>query len=196
MPACRSCTCDRPRPSQPSRRPRGWAGSRACSDGRRKRVTDVSGRSATGSRLSPGQLLNGRYAIVETLGIGGMSEAYKARDTQTGQLVVIKVPHLSIIGDPATYSRYQRELEIGKRLNHPHIQHLIAEGRIGNTVAPYLVLEYVDGELLRDKLAAHAPLDPERAIDIAAQLADALEYCHAQGVVHRDLKPENVLITP
>jgi serine/threonine-protein kinase len=144
---------------------------------------------------APGQTLNGRYEILEGLGQGGMSEAYKARDRSTGQLVVLKIPFGSIIGDPATFSRYQRELEIGRRLNHPNIQHLLDEGRIDGGAAPYLVLEYVDGVLLREYLSERKRLPTEEALHIATQLADALEYCHEHGVIHRDLKPENVLIS-
>lgn len=143
-----------------------------------------------------GQTVDGRYQILSPLGHGGMSEAYKARDRESGQVVVLKIPHASLIGDPATFSRYQREMEIGKRLQHPHIQHLIAEGKPGGGVAPYMVLEYVEGELLRSYLAKHTPLPVDEALRITGQLAEALQYCHDHGVVHRDLKPENVFITP
>jgi serine/threonine-protein kinase len=122
-----------------------------------------------------------------------MNDAYMARDRTTGQTVVLKVPFSSLIGDPATFSRYQRELEIGKRLHHPNIQQLLDDGRLGG-VTPYLVLEYVEGTLLRVYLRQHAPLPVEEAVGIAVQLADALQYCHEHGVVHRDLKPENILI--
>src|SRR5712692_78634 len=105
-----------------------------------------------------------------------MGETYRAREADTGREVVVKVPYANLIGDPGVFGRYQREMEIGKRLSHPNIQHLVA-----------------DGELLRDYLAAHAPLPVDEAIRIALQLADALAYCHQQGIVHRDLKPENVL---
>ena len=147
-------------------------------------------------RYQSGQTVNGKYEILESLGLGGMSEAYKARDRDSGRLVVVKIPYGGLIGDPATFSRYQRELEIGKRLDHPNIQHLLADGRIDDGVAPYLVLEYVDGVLLRDYLAEHAPLPADEAVRITVQLVDALQYCHERGIVHRDLKPENVLIAP
>jgi eukaryotic-like serine/threonine-protein kinase len=140
-----------------------------------------------------GQTVNGQYEILESLGQGGMNDAYKARDRVSGRLVVLKVPFSSLIGDPATFSRYQRELEIGKRLHHPNIQELLDEGRLDG-VAPYLVLEYVDGTLLREHLRQDAPLPVEEAIGITVQIADALQYCHERGVIHRDLKPENVLI--
>jgi serine/threonine-protein kinase len=147
-------------------------------------------------RYEAGQTLEGKYEILESLGQGGMNDAYKARDRETGRLVVLKVPFGSLIGDPATFSRYQRELEIGKRLHHPNIQGLLAEGHLDGGTSPYLVLEFVDGTLLREYLRKHAPLPVDEAIRIAVQLADALQYCHEHGVVHRDLKPENVLIEP
>src|SRR6202158_5174642 len=141
-----------------------------------------------------GQTVNGKYEILETLGHGGMNDAYKARDRETGRVVVLKVPYASLIGDPSTFSRYERELEIGKRLHHPNIQQLLEEGRLDGGIAPYLVLEFVDGVLLREHLRPHASLPVDEAINITVQLAGALQYCHAIGVVHRDLKPENVLI--
>ena len=147
-------------------------------------------------RYEAGQTVNDKYDILESLGQGGMNDAYKARDRASGRLVVLKIPFTSLIGDPATYSRYQRELEIGKRLHHPNIQELLDEGRLDGGVAPYLVLEYVDGTLLREYLRAHAPLPVDEAVNITVQLADALQYCHQHGVVHRDLKPENILIEP
>jgi eukaryotic-like serine/threonine-protein kinase len=145
-------------------------------------------------RFQVGEIVNSRYEILESLGQGGMNDAFKARDLETGHVVVLKVPFTSLIGDPATYSRYQRELEIGKRLHHPNIQRLLDEGRLDGGSAPYLVLEYVDGVLLREYLRQHAPLPIGEAVGITIQLADALQYCHEHGVVHRDLKPENILV--
>ena len=145
-------------------------------------------------RFQVGEIVNGRYEILECLGQGGMNDAFKARDRQTGRLVVLKVPFTSLIGDPATYSRYERELEIGKRLHHPNIQQLVEAGRLDGGSAPFLVLDFVDGVSLREYLRLHAPLPVDEATRIAIQIADALQYCHEHGVVHRDLKPENLLI--
>ena len=156
----------------------------------------VSTRQIGGMRFAPGQTLNDRYEILETLGQGGMGEAYKARDRTTGQTVVVKIPYASMIGDPSTYSRYQRELDIGKRLDHPGIQRFLADGRLDDSVAPYLVFEFIDGQNFREFLASRAPLDLDLAVDLAVQLADVLQYVHEHDVVHRDLKPENLLITP
>ena len=145
-------------------------------------------------RFQVGEVVNGRYEILECLGQGGMNDAFKARDRATGRVVVLKIPFTSLIGDPATYSRYERELEIGKRLHHPNIQQLLDAGRLDGGSAPFLVLDFVDGIPLREYLRLHAPLAVDEATRIAVQIADALEYCHQHGVVHRDLKPENILI--
>jgi serine/threonine protein kinase len=164
--------------------------------GRARGIERVSARQTGTMRFAPGHLLNDRYEILETLGQGGMGEAYKARDHTTGQLVVVKIPYANMIGDPSTYSRYERELDIGKRLDHPGIQRFLANGRLDEGVAPYVVFEFIDGRNLREYLTAEAPLAVDHAIDLATQVADVLQYVHDHGVVHRDLKPENLLITP
>lgn len=141
-----------------------------------------------------GEIIDGRYRILERLGAGGMGATYRAIDDQTGKTVVVKIPSLALIGDPATFSRYQRELEIGQRLEHPGIQKLIASGQLRGG-APYMVLDYVPGESMRAYLSAHAPLPTDEAVRLGAELADTLQYSHERGVVHRDLKPENLYIT-
>jgi serine/threonine protein kinase len=146
-------------------------------------------------RFGAGQRIDG-YEITESLGSGGFSEAYRARDCQDNRQVVLKLPHPYLIGDPALYSRFQREIEIGRRLNHPNVQRVLGTGNVGNGFSPFIVMEYVDGKQLRQYLAEHAPLSIQQAIEFATQLTSALSYCHQQGVVHRDLKPENVLVTP
>ena len=142
-----------------------------------------------------GQVVDDRYRIADRLGVGGMGASYRAIDERTGATVVVKIPSLALIGDPATFSRYQRELEIGGRLEHPRVQRLIGSGQLRGG-APYMVLEYVPGESLRAYLSAHAPLPVDEAVRLVLELADALQYCHDRGVVHRDLKPENLYVTP
>lgn len=146
-------------------------------------------------RFEKGETIDGRYVVLDTLGFGGMGETFKARDAESGQTVVVKVPHASIIGDPATYARYQRETEIGKRLNHPNIQHVIRDGRLNGGPAPYLVLDFVEGETLRKYLAKRMPLSEDAAVKMALQIAGALSYVHTLGIVHRDLKPDNVVVS-
>ncbi len=146
-------------------------------------------------RYEVGQTIDGRYEVLAPLGQGGMGATFHARDRESERDVVVKIPSVALIGDPATFSRYQRELEIGHRLEHPRVQNLVASGQLPGG-APYMVLEYVDGRPFREYLAERAPLPIDEAVRIAAQLADTLEYIHERGVVHRDLKPENLLITP
>jgi serine/threonine-protein kinase len=133
------------------------------------------------------------YEILESIGSGGLSQDYKARGSD-GSFVTLKFPSPELVGDPATYERFLREMKIGKQLTHPAIPHAISiiEERPG----PCLVLEYIEGRSLRAILQESAPLSLEQSLDITGQLAAALTYLHSNGVYHRDLKPENVLIDP
>lgn len=145
------------------------------------------------SRYEAGRVIDDRYEVLSSLGQGGLNETFKALDRQTERTVVLKMPNPTLIGDPATFTRYKREMEIGKLLDHPNIQRLLAEGCLESGL-PYMVLEYVEGSNLRAYLTEHAPLPIPEAITVAVQIADALQYCHERSVIHRDLKPENVLI--
>jgi len=142
-----------------------------------------------------GQTIAGRYEVLARLGQGGMGATFHARDRESGRDVVVKIPSIALIGDPGTFSRYQRELEIGRRLEHPRVQNLVTSGQLSGG-APYMVLDYVAGRSFREYLAERAPLPIEEAVRIGVQLAETLQYIHEQGIVHRDLKPENLLITP
>jgi eukaryotic-like serine/threonine-protein kinase len=144
------------------------------------------------SRFAPGQPLD-RYEIVEVLGAGAYAEIYRARDTATGKTVVLKCPNPTMFADPSLYSRYRREAEVAKRLDHPGVQRGLDTGE--HRTEPYLVLEYIEGEPLRRRLRA-GPLDITTAVAWGRQLAETLAYLHSQGIVHRDLKPENILVTP
>jgi serine/threonine protein kinase len=142
--------------------------------------------------LGPGAKLD-QFTIIDTIGRGAFSDVLLA-DDENGRRVVLKCPHDSIIGDTQTFDRFRRELEIARRLDHPGIQK--SYDLHTHRSRPYLVMEYVEGETLRDLLHREKRLPTARAIDITEQLADAMAYAHSQGVYHRDLKPENVLVTP
>jgi serine/threonine-protein kinase len=145
-------------------------------------------------RFAPGQILD-RYEVVESLGEGAYAETYKARDTTTGETVVLKCPNPTLFADPALFQRYRRETEVAKRLHHPGVQRSLDLG--ADRSEPYLVLEYVEGDNLRRRLRRfEGPVPLRLAIDWGVQLASALAYLHSQGIVHRDLKPENILVTP
>lgn len=142
---------------------------------------------------TPGARID-HYEIIRLLGQGGMNRVYLARDIQNQQDVVLKFPNDDLIGNVGVFERYKREAEIGSRLNHPHIQHLLNVGE--ERQEHYLVIEYVQGRTLRQVLEEHAPsgLPQAEAIRIILQICDALEYCHEHGVFHRDIKPENIMI--
>ena len=142
--------------------------------------------------LVPGEKLD-RYTIVEAIGHGAFSDVYLASD-EDGSQVVLKCPHEGIIGDVATFDRFRREMEIARRLDHPGIQHSLDPG--GDRTRPYLVMQYVEGETLREHLARRGRLPIAEAVALVDGLAAAMGYAHGKGVTHRDLKPENVLVTP
>jgi serine/threonine protein kinase len=144
------------------------------------------------SRFAPGQRLD-RYEIVELLGAGAYAELYKAKDTTTDKTVVLKCPNPTMFADPSLYSRYRREAEVAKRLDHPGVQRALDTGE--HRTEPYLVLDYIEGEPLRFRLRS-GPAPIEKAVDWGRQLAETLAYLHSHGIVHRDLKPENILVTP
>lgn len=135
----------------------------------------------------------GQYTLKHKLGQGGMSEVYQAYDETHQREVVLKFPHEDMMGDPATYERFRREVQIGTILNHPNIQKLYELA--GEKYSPYLVLEYVDGCTLREYLSKEGPLPVENAVSLGVQIATALAYAHANHIFHRDMKPENVIIT-
>ncbi len=143
-------------------------------------------------RFKRGQQVD-HYEIGESLGQGAYAETYSARDTASGNTVVLKFPNPQLFADPGLFSRYQREVDIARRLDHPGVQRSMDIG--DSRTEPYLVLEYVEGENLRSRLRSlNGPLDLAQALDWGTQLALTLDYLHGQGIIHRDLKPENVLV--
>jgi eukaryotic-like serine/threonine-protein kinase len=144
-------------------------------------------------RHQPGAKVD-RFEIIEELGEGAYAETYKALDTDSGRTVVLKSPNPMLFADPAIFGRFKRESEIARSLDHPNVQRSFDLQE--NRTEPYLVLEFVDGENLRQRVAempGGVPVD--LAIDWGRQLASVITYLHAHGITHRDLKPENVLVT-
>ncbi|MGE3843632.1 MAG: protein kinase [Vicinamibacterales bacterium] len=134
----------------------------------------------------------GAYEIVELLGEGGMGEVYKALDTRLDRSVAIKVLPEHLAADAELLQRFKREARALAALSHPHICQIYDVG--SHNGVHYLVMEYVEGETLAQRLTQGAlPLD--RALPLAIQVADALDKAHRTGIVHRDLKPANVMLT-
>jgi serine/threonine-protein kinase len=140
--------------------------------------------------LHPGDQLD-HYSIDSLVARSGMATIFRAIDTRTGRAVAIKIPHPEMEGDPLLFDRFNREDEIGKKLDHPGVVKVLnGEERSQR----YMVLEWVDGRLLRQILNEAKILPPERATKITVGICKALDYIHSQGVVHRDLKPENIMV--
>lgn len=141
--------------------------------------------------LAPGSSL-GAYEIVGTLGAGGMGEVFRARDRKLGRDVAIKVLAESFASDPARLRRFQQETRAMAVLSHPNVVQVFDAGE--HRGLPYLVMELVEGETLRKRMAT-GPMPWRQAAELAAAVADGLAAAHAKGIIHRDLKPENLMLT-
>ncbi len=131
------------------------------------------------------------YKLESLIATSNTASIYRGTDLRRGREVAIKIPHLEVEGDLLFYGRFQREQEIGQKLNHPSIVKFIADETRSRV---YLAMEWVEGRSLRAILSEQGKLPRERALRIAAGICEALDYIHGQGVVHRDLKPENIMV--
>jgi eukaryotic-like serine/threonine-protein kinase len=140
--------------------------------------------------VHPGDQLD-HYRIDSVVARSGMASIFRGTDLRTGAPVAIKVPHPEMESDLVFFERFQREEEIGKTLDHPGVMKVFSENGRSQL---YMVMEWVDGRLLRQILTEQKKLPIERAVRIALGICDALGYIHSHGVVHRDLKPENIMV--
>jgi eukaryotic-like serine/threonine-protein kinase len=144
------------------------------------------------------QVLGERYEIGGVLGRGGMAEVHRGRDLRLGREVAVKVLRSDLARDPSFQVRFRREAQAAASLNHPAIVAVYdtGEDRSSSGATPYIVMEYVEGDTLRDVLRREGVLSPERAMNFAADICNALDFSHRNGIVHRDVKPGNVMVTP
>ena len=163
-------------------------------------ISDIGGSTLAGCRI-------GAYQVLAPIGAGGMGEVYRARDTRLGRDVAIKILPRAFTADPDRLARFEREARVLASLNHPHIAAIYGIEEAPVNAGPHrlpgppvraLVLELVEGETLAERIARagsrERPIND--ALDIARQVAEALDAAHEKGIVHRDLKPANIKVTP
>ncbi|HEU5143846.1 MAG TPA: Stk1 family PASTA domain-containing Ser/Thr kinase [Dermatophilaceae bacterium] len=148
------------------------------------------------------RILGGRYEIGDLIGRGGMADVYLGHDARLGRQVAIKMLRSDLARDHNFLMRFRREAQSAASLNHPNIVAIFDSGEdevvdAGGTrhTLPFIVMEYVDGQTLRQRLAEVNRLDPAEAIKMTQGVLEALAYSHRMGIVHRDIKPANVMIT-
>lgn len=144
-------------------------------------------------------LLGGRYQLGGLLGRGGMAEVHRARDLRLGRDVAVKQLRIDLATDPTFQARFRREAQAAAGLNHPNIVAVYDTGEEADPTTgvhvPYIVMELVEGHTLRELLRTGRQIQPEKALQFAMGVLDALNYSHKAGIVHRDIKPANVMLT-
>ncbi len=134
----------------------------------------------------------GKYKIEEEIGTGGMGTVYRAKEPESGDPVAIKVLLPEFINDRLLVTRFLREVEMMKELQHPNIISILDSGKESGLV--YFIMEYVDGPSLSKIMEEEGILPVEKSVTLAIQIAEALHYAHQHNIIHRDVKPANILL--
>ncbi len=142
------------------------------------------------------RLLSERYELGETLGYGGMSEVHRGLDTRLSRDVAIKVLRADLARDPQFQMRFRREAQNAASLNHPAIVSVYDTGETQSEFGPlpYIVMEFVDGQTLREIIKTTGPMSQQRVIEVMADVCAALDFSHRHQIIHRDVKPANIMI--
>jgi serine/threonine protein kinase len=153
-------------------------------------LTEYQARRLLAGR--PSGMIVGRYVIMDRIGAGAMGRVYKAHHQLMDRVVALKIIAPELVSNTRLVARFQREMKMVGRLDHPNVVRAYDADQIGPTL--YIVMEYVPGLSLGQKFKNNGPLPPMEVVDIAAQAAQGLAHAHAQGIVHRDVKPSNILL--
>src|SRR6266404_3186901 len=140
-----------------------------------------------------GRVFLGRYETIRLLGEGGMGRVYLAKQTDLGRQVVVKVMHEHVANDPKFRERFQREMLLMARFQHPYVVALY-DASLSDPLGPCIVMEYVRGISLDTLIHRNSRLSPARVGKILGQLCEALYAAHSEGIIHRDLKPANLMV--
>ncbi|MCP4658026.1 MAG: serine/threonine protein kinase [bacterium] len=174
-----------------------------------KKSFDLGGNSGNhhsrGRRFTPGDVLRDRYRIVHFIGQGGMGEVYEVEDQKRGEMVALKTVLPKLLGSAKVIARFRREIELSRRISHPNVLRIFdvfelrsrvgeAESRVAS--APCMIMEFLAGKTLADRLQEDGRMPAEQARPLVCQMAAALAAAHRAGVVHRDLKPDNIFLVP
>ena len=143
--------------------------------------------------IDVGSVLLGRYKLNARIGVGGMATVYDGEDLLLGRRVAVKIPLPSFAADPAFVARFENEARAAAALAHPNLVAVYDVGEDEGT--RFIVMEFVDGETLKDLIRRDGPLLPEDLVQVGTQAGDALDAAHRRGFVHRDVKPQNILLT-
>lgn len=139
------------------------------------------------------KILSNRYEIIEKIGSGGMAIVYKAKDLLLNRIVTIKVLREQFAADEEFVRRFRREAQSAASLSHTNIVSIYDVGKDGET--EYIVMEYIEGQNLKDIIRNYAPLSTEQTIELGMQIAEAIRHAHEHHIIHRDIKPHNILVT-
>ncbi len=144
--------------------------------------------------LDTGTLLGGRYRVVRMIGSGGMGAVYEGVQEGLGRRVALKVLHARFAHTPDLIERFRREAQAAAALAHPHIVQ-VSDSHMNEGEPPFIVMEFLEGQSLGDRIRQEGPLTGDRVAKIFAQVLDGLAAAHRAGIVHRDIKPDNIFLT-